>query len=1287
MKNISAIYLIIIGCFYFTSISYSQTAVAVGSGSYASSIPSDPAEFWAGDVVNIKQFHDTVTFYALDNLKAPFPTNKWWSGLLFKNNIMRSFNIWAHPLCLTVEKYGVGFHYATEWTGIAGAYKETMSMISPTPLQITGNGFAPVVQKVKSWGDWTMAFRVIQSETKYMDVTIGHGLPTCWVEYQGIDVPQINVKNATFFDDNGTTISFPFTGNHIGVYFDGRSYGLFAPDGTIFSNANGTISMAMTVTKKFIAVSALTAKNRLSFFAKYAYSVPRNSQMDWTYDTEGGKVSTNWTLTTECLQGTEHNVIQGWIPHHYRNSTNAFSFTGDEYVTARGKLKCAVGTSFQIGYQYNGALTNLPAPESNNFDRSRMLNYLNGFSQWQWDFNSETYAGGKQVAMFARQLCLAKNMNSPVASTLKAKVKIELQNFLTYTPGESSKYFCYSDKFGGLIGITCGFGSHRFNDHHFHYGYYVYSAGILSQYDQDFATKYGEMAKIVAKDYANWDRTDSRFPVLRMFDIWEGHSNACGYDVDSNSGQNQESSSEAMMSWSGVITLGNSLNDNNMTATGVMGYCMESAAVNEYWFNRNNDNYPAAYTNKISCITWGSMIQYITYFGPEPIFVHGIQYLPVLPSSYYLVKDSAAARKECDFLISNSANNSVYTNFKTRDSWGTEWACEVMKYRSMFDPDWSINWYEDLWKKQDGKATDNWFSSLAYYQMYSNKDMGSIDWTSHIATPNSGVFYNPTTNQYTYSAFNTKNTVQEFNVYKANSVIGKLRVPANSFYSSHTLDGNTPPAVQITSPIDQSMITDRNAVVTVTATASDLEGAVSNVEFYCNGLLLKSFTQPPYTCTMTNFSDDTTYSLYAKAYDNNGATAYSDNVAFNVNIPADTCSIDGVHSDFSAVVTTKKNPYIVFKPNVNCTWVNVACFKGKGGRINMGSWGMTKDESNYKTQVKNIAVGDSLRFWFTWGLAEGGQRDNSGTPDSMIVASCIGTLGNLKPTVSLTSPIDGTVFKINSVTLTVNANDTDGTISKVEFYNGSKLLGSTTQLPYSLLLNNLTDGANYSVYAKAYDNLNGSALSNTVTFSINIPGDTCEMNVVHTDFKAFLTTKTNPYIIFKPQASVNFQCPWVIVTCSKNGIGIGGWYMIKDGNNYKSQLTANAGDELKFFFTWGLTAGGQRDNSGNQITTKVAGCLTSAVEIPSIEDGFRIYPNPTKGDVVISAFGFNFYESILISITDLTGKSMFKETITSTNSGEINNALHLKSKLAPGLYFISAKGASTLNQVRTLIIQ
>ncbi|MEI8273609.1 MAG: glycosyl hydrolase [Paludibacter sp.] len=1079
MKKSSILFLFIVSCLLFTPVSFSQTPVQVGTGSYASSIPSAPTEFWAGDVVNIKQFHDTVTFYALDNLKAPFPTNKWWSGLLFKNNITRSYNIWAHPLCLTVEKYGLGFHYASEWTGIAGAYNETMSMISPTPLQISGNGFAPVVQKVKSWGDWTMSFRVLQSDTKYMDVTIGHGLPTCWVEYQGIDVPQITVANASFFDDNDNILSFPYIGNHIGIFYGGRYYGLFAPDGTTFSNLNGTISMAMTASKKFIAVSALTARNRLSFFANYAYAVPRNSQMDWAYDAEAGKVSTTWNLTTECLQGTEHSVIQGWIPHHYRNSTNAFSFTGDEYVTARGKLKCAVGTSFQIGYQYNGALTNLPAPESGNFDRGRMQNYLADFAKWQYDFNSETYAGGKQVAMFARQLSMAKTMNIPVASTLKAKVKTELQDFLTYTPGESSKYFAYSDKFGGLIGITCGFGSHRFNDHHFHYGYYVYSAGILSQYDSEFATNYGEMAKTVAKDYANWDRTDTRFPVLRMFDIWEGHSDACGYDVDSNSGQNQESSSEAMMSWSGVISLGNSLNDNSMTATGVMGYCMESAAINEYWFNRNGDNYPAGYSNKMSCITWGSMIQYITYFGPEPIFVHGIQYLPVLPSSYYLVKDSAAARKECDYLISNSANNPVYTNFKTRDSWGTEWACEVMKYRSMFDPDWSISWYEDLWKKQDGKATDNWFSSLAYYQMYSNKDLGPIDWTSHIAAPNSGVFYNPTKNQYTYCAFNTKNTLQQFNVYKGSTIIGQLRVPANSFYSAHSLDGN------------------------------------------------------------------------------------------------------------------------------------------------------------------------------------------------------------IAPDVKITSPVDGTVFTSSSVTLQATASDADGQVTKVEFYNGTSLLGTITQAPYALTLNNLKDGQ-YSVFAKAYDDKNAVTISDMLSFSCDLPADTCRFVSTNGDFTATMTGKANPVITFIPQSPIA-NCIYVIVTVKLNGNGIGGWYMIKSGNKFTSTVTAKIDDKLEWYFTYQTPPAGERNSSSTPITATVGGCGATAVNTPLLDDKFSIYPNPSKGNIVISVAGFTGFENVRISISDLTGKLVYQETKLANELGQLTNTLMLEAKLRAGLYFITVKGS--VNQVRSLVIE
>ena len=56
--------------------------------------------------------------------------------------------------------------------------------------------------------------------------------------------------------------------------------------------------------------------------------------------------------------------------------------------------------------------------------------------------------------------------------------------------------------------------------------------------------------------------------------------------------------------------------------------------------------------------------------------------------------------------------------------------------------------------------------------------------------------------------------------------------------------------------------------------------------------------------------------------------------------------------------------------------------------------------------------------------------------------------GNIPPTVSLSA--SPTTVQINSATtLTANAADTDGTIAKVEFYNGATLLSTDTTSPYS----------------------------------------------------------------------------------------------------------------------------------------------------------------------------------------------------------------------------------------------
>ena len=58
---------------------------------------------------------------------------------------------------------------------------------------------------------------------------------------------------------------------------------------------------------------------------------------------------------------------------------------------------------------------------------------------------------------------------------------------------------------------------------------------------------------------------------------------------------------------------------------------------------------------------------------------------------------------------------------------------------------------------------------------------------------------------------------------------------------------------------------------------------------------------------------------------------------------------------------------------------------------------------------------------------------------------------NVAPTVSLTSPVAGaSLVAPASVSLTATAADSDGTIAKVEYYNGTTLIatGATTS-PYS----------------------------------------------------------------------------------------------------------------------------------------------------------------------------------------------------------------------------------------------
>jgi hypothetical protein len=92
---------------------------------------------------------------------------------------------------------------------------------------------------------------------------------------------------------------------------------------------------------------------------------------------------------------------------------------------------------------------------------------------------------------------------------------------------------------------------------------------------------------------------------------------------------------------------------------------------------------------------------------------------------------------------------------------------------------------------------------------------------------------------------------------------------------------------------------------------------------------------------------------------------------------------------------------------------------------------------------------------------------------------------NLPPSVTLTSPLNNQRFTVPAnVAVSATATDADGTISRVDFYAGSTLIGTSTTAPYSFTWSGASPGS-YTLSAIATDNVGVSANSAPVTIAVD----------------------------------------------------------------------------------------------------------------------------------------------------------------------------------------------------------
>src|SRR5262249_16193101 len=216
------------------------------------------------------------------------------------------------------------------------------------------------------------------------------------------------------------------------------------------------------------------------------------------------------------------------------------------------------------------------------------------------------------------------------------------------------------------------------------------------------------------------------------------------------------------------------------------------------------------------------------------------------------------------------------------------------------------------------------------------------------------------------------------------------------------------------------------ANIALSATASDPDGTVTKVEFFAGTTSLGAVAVAPYTLTWSN-APGGSYVLTAKATDDRGATTTSSPVSITVSGPTATITSPAGGTSF---VTPATIPIKVNATSATGTIAKLDFYDGSTllGTINAG--------------VANVSA------TFTYANVPGGTHlrtakatDNAGlsyTPAPVTVSV------NAAPTVTLTSPTDGSAFAAPAtITLTASASVAGGSVAQVDFYQGSTLLGSS----------------------------------------------------------------------------------------------------------------------------------------------------------------------------------------------------------------------------------------------------
>jgi endo-1,3(4)-beta-glucanase len=306
----------------------------------------------------------------------------------------------------------------------------------------------------------------------------------------------------------------------------------------------------------------------------------------------------------------------------------------------------------------------------------------------------DSYYAGKQLARAATLLDIAEQLGQTESSS---QLKLLLNN--AFAKRLDSHYFYYDPTLRGVAAQTNAFGSEDFNDHHFHYGYFIYAASILGKYDSAFLNSSQKQVNLLVADIASYAPSPN-FPVERYYDPYAGHSWAAGL-APFTDGNNQESSSEAINAWNGVALWAKLTHNTQLISSASWMLSNEEAAARAAW--RTVDTsvpYLKNFTSPLTSLNFGGKRTYSTFFSDEANTKLGIQLIPMSPMMLQYVQDGSSINVVTSASIRNDNYNVAlgdYVLMYMALSQPQKAAQLVSKQQDAFIDDGNSRTYLDAW--------------------------------------------------------------------------------------------------------------------------------------------------------------------------------------------------------------------------------------------------------------------------------------------------------------------------------------------------------------------------------------------------------------------------------------------------------------------------------------------------------------------------------------------------------------------------------------------------------------